>query len=98
MVQSPPDGIRRPDDNAGTLLIRRGEASPVAGGPGWHSGRHFSTAPAEGSSTENGQFSNLKAAQALLGHESIQTTGDVYTDWDIDRLRATLAQLNEGEE
>lgn len=41
---------------------------------------------------------NLKAVQALLGHESIQTTGDNYVDWDIDRLRATLAEVNEGEE
>jgi integrase len=24
---------------------------------------------------------NLKAVQKLLGHESIQTTGDIYTDW-----------------
>ena len=24
----------------------------------------------------------LKAVQKLLGHESIQTTGDIYTDWD----------------
>jgi integrase len=26
---------------------------------------------------------NPKAVQKLLGHESIQTTGDIYTDWDI---------------
>ncbi len=29
---------------------------------------------------------NLKATQKLLGHASIQTTGDVYADWDIDQL------------
>ena len=29
---------------------------------------------------------NLKAVQKLLGHESIQTTGDIYTDWDIQQL------------
>lgn len=33
---------------------------------------------------------NLKAVQALLGHASIQTTGDVYTDWDVERLAETL--------
>ena len=33
---------------------------------------------------------NLKAAQKLLGHASIQTTGDVYADWDIDQLADTL--------
>jgi integrase len=27
---------------------------------------------------------NLKAVQKLLGHESIQTTGDIYTDWDAE--------------
>jgi site-specific recombinase XerC len=34
---------------------------------------------------------NLKAVQKLLGHSSIQTTGDVYADWDIDQLAATMA-------
>jgi integrase len=29
---------------------------------------------------------NLKATQKLLGHASIETTGDVYADWDIDQL------------
>jgi hypothetical protein len=28
-----------------------------------------------------------------LGHSSIQTTGDVYADWDIDQLATTLADL-----
>ncbi len=36
---------------------------------------------------------NLKAVQKLLGHASIQTTGDVYADWDIDQLAATLADV-----
>ena len=31
---------------------------------------------------------NLKAVQKLLGHESIQTTGDIYTDWDIEQRAA----------
>jgi hypothetical protein len=26
-------------------------------------------------------------------HESIQTTGDVYTDWDIDQLAETLLEV-----
>jgi len=36
---------------------------------------------------------NLKAVQKLLGHASIQTTGDVYADWDIDQLAATLLDV-----
>jgi integrase len=36
---------------------------------------------------------NLKAVQKLLGHASIQTTGDVYADWDIDQLAVTLADV-----
>jgi integrase len=34
-----------------------------------------------------------KAVQQLLGHASIQTTGDTYTDWDIDQLAATMAEV-----
>jgi site-specific recombinase XerC len=34
---------------------------------------------------------NLKAVQKLLGHASIQTTADTYTDWDVDQLSASLA-------
>jgi integrase/recombinase XerC len=36
---------------------------------------------------------NLKAVQKLLGHSSIQTTGDIYADWDIDQLARTLADV-----
>ena len=36
---------------------------------------------------------NLKATQRLLGHASIQTTGDIYTDWDIDRLAETMLDV-----
>jgi site-specific recombinase XerC len=41
---------------------------------------------------------NLKAVQKLLGHESIQTTGDIYADWDIDQLAATLADVLDEED
>jgi integrase len=41
---------------------------------------------------------NLNAVQKLLGHSSISTTGDIYTDWDIDQLADTLSGvLEEGE-
>jgi integrase len=36
---------------------------------------------------------NLKAVQKLLGHASIQTTGDIYADWEIDQLAATMADV-----
>jgi integrase len=38
---------------------------------------------------------NLKAVQKLLGHSSISTTGDIYTDWDIDQLAETLRDMLE---
>jgi site-specific recombinase XerC len=40
-----------------------------------------------------GATGDLKAVQKLLGHASIQSTGDVYADWDIDQLAATLADV-----
>jgi site-specific recombinase XerC len=39
---------------------------------------------------------NLKAVQKLLGHSSISTTGDIYTDWDIDQLADTLRSVLDG--
>jgi integrase len=36
--------------------------------------------------------------QKLLGHASIQTTGDVYADWDDEQLSATLAEVLEEDE
>jgi len=38
---------------------------------------------------------NLKAVQKLLGHESIQTTGDIYTDWDVEQLAESLTRAVE---
>jgi len=36
---------------------------------------------------------NLKAVQKPLGHATIQTTGDIYTDWDIEQLAETLRKV-----
>lgn len=36
---------------------------------------------------------NLKAVQSLLGHASIATTADIYTDWDIDQLAQTMTDV-----
>lgn len=41
---------------------------------------------------------NLKAVQKLLGHSSIQTTGDVYADWDDEALARTMAEVLEEDE
>lgn len=41
---------------------------------------------------------NLKAVQKLLGHASIQTTGDVYADWDNDQLARTMLDVFAREE
>lgn len=35
---------------------------------------------------------NLKAVQKLLGHASISTTADTYTDWDVQQLEASLIE------
>jgi len=36
---------------------------------------------------------NLKAVQKLLGHSTIQTTADIYTDWDIEQLAETMRDV-----
>ena len=41
---------------------------------------------------------NLKAVQRLLGHESISTTGDVYTDWDVEQLAESLLEAVQDDE
>jgi site-specific recombinase XerC len=41
---------------------------------------------------------NLKATQKLLGHETITTTADIYTDWDVDQLAETMREVLDGEE
>jgi integrase/recombinase XerC len=41
---------------------------------------------------------NLKAVQKLLGHASIQTTGDIYTDWDVEQLAQSLLDAMPDEE
>jgi site-specific recombinase XerC len=38
---------------------------------------------------------NLKAVQKLLGPASIQTTGDIYTDWDVEQLAMSLMEAVE---
>ena len=35
--------------------------------------------------------------RSCLGHASVQTTGDVYADWDIDQLADTMRAVLEDE-
>jgi integrase len=44
-----------------------------------------------------GATGNLKAVQRLLGHASIQTTGDVYTDWYVEQLAESLLEAIEND-
>lgn len=37
---------------------------------------------------------NLKATQVLLGHASVQTTGDVYAGWDSEQLRTQMEDID----
>ena len=41
---------------------------------------------------------NLKAVQKLLGHASIPTTADIYTDWDIEQLAETMREVLAGDD
>lgn len=41
---------------------------------------------------------NLKAVQQLMGHESIQTTGDIYVGWDEEALARSLMDALKREE
>lgn len=43
-----------------------------------------------GSTTNRG---GTVAVQMLLGHASIQTTGDVYSGWSDDQLYTTMAHV-----
>jgi site-specific recombinase XerC len=56
---------------------------------------HAQSSPYGRSTGARHTHGNLKAVQKLLGHSSI-STGDIYTDWDIDQLAETMRQvLNE---
>ena len=59
-----------------------------------HARRANAQAPAHGwSAASRRTKGNLKAVQKLLGHKSMQTTGDVYTDWDLYQLADVLSAL-----
>ena len=40
---------------------------------------------------------NILAVKTLLGHSSISTTADIYTDWNIDQLADTLREILDAE-
>jgi integrase len=70
-------------------VVPKGQTS----GERMHKARHTA-----GQRVLDGTRGNLKAVQKLLGHSSISTTGDIYTDWDIDQLAETLRGLLEESE
>jgi hypothetical protein len=41
------------------------------------------------------QLATSRPCRSFLGHSSIQTTGDIYADWDIDALTSTMAEVLE---
>ena len=53
-------------------------------------GKTLTVVPSRSSSAATG---NLKATQKLLGHASLQTTGDIYAEWDVDQLVQTMAAV-----
>lgn len=60
---------------------------------GTSSGEHMHKARHTAGQRVLDKTGNLKAVQKLLGHTSIQTTADVYTDWDVDALTATMVAV-----
>src|SRR5512133_1581134 len=67
-------------------VVAKGQSS----GERMHKARH-----AAGQRVLDATHGNLKAVQKLLCHSSISTTGDIYTDWDIDQLAETLRDMLE---
>jgi site-specific recombinase XerC len=60
---------------------------------GVHHGEHMHKARHTAGQRVLDKTGNLKAVQKLLGHSSIQTTGDIYADWDIDQLAGTMDEV-----
>ena len=69
--------------SGGTACLERAGvvATGQTSGERMHKARHTA-----GQRVLDHTHGNLKAVQKLLGHSSISTTGDIYTDWDIDQL------------
>jgi hypothetical protein len=38
-------------------------------------------------------YRDYESCPKAVAHTSIQTTGDIYADWDIDQLAATMADV-----
>lgn len=94
LVHTLPNGIHGTHDwwyrcleNAG--IVARGERS----GERMHKARHSA-----GQRLLDDTKGNLKAVQKFLGHSTIQTTADIYTDWDDAQLEASLFSVFEGDE
>lgn len=89
-----PMGVHGPHKWWDACLTRAGVvATGQTRGERMHKARHTA-----GQRVLDATQGNLKAVQKLLGHSSISTTGDIYTDWDIDQLAETLRGMLEESE
>ena len=61
--------------------------------PGTRSGQRMHKARHSAGQRVLDKSGNLKAVQKLLGHASIQTTADVYVDWDLEQLAETMKEV-----
>ena len=61
--------------------------------PGTRSGERMHKARHTAGQRVLDKTGNIKAVQKLLGHASIQTTADIYLDWDIDALAETMREV-----
>jgi integrase len=70
-------------------IVATGETS----GERMHKARHTA-----GQRVLDGSGGDLKLTQKLLGHASIQTTGDIYVDYDNAQFAAKLADAMKGDD
>jgi integrase-like protein len=87
-VRDQPMGVHGLHDWWYGCLRRAGVAEGVTRGERMHKARHTA-----GQRMLDRTRGNLKAVQRLLGHASIQTTADIYTDWDVDQLADVMRDI-----
>jgi len=90
-IPSQPKGVHGMHDWWYRCLRNAGIAAKgQTAGERMHKARHTA-----GQRVLDATHGNLKAVQKLLGHADIGTTGNIYTDWDIDALTRTLEEIGD---